>query len=87
MNEQSNQPDIEPCEDHVVDHDVPPDGGYGWICVLCCFLINAHTWGINSSYGEFLGFSLFLSTDFGDLIYRFEVKSPFCSLHESIVKV
>lgn len=26
----------------------PPDGGYGWICVACYFLINAHTWGINS---------------------------------------
>ena len=28
--------------------DVLPEGGYGWVCVLCCFLINAHTWGINS---------------------------------------
>ena len=28
--------------------DIPPDGGYGWICVACCFLINAHTWGVNS---------------------------------------
>lgn len=27
---------------------VPPDGGYGWICVACVFWINAHTWGINS---------------------------------------
>lgn len=26
----------------------PPDGGYGWVCVVCTFLINAHTWGINS---------------------------------------
>ena len=26
----------------------PPDGGYGWVCVACCFWINAHTWGINS---------------------------------------
>ena len=28
--------------------DDPPDGGYGWVCVACCFWINAHTWGINS---------------------------------------
>jgi hypothetical protein len=28
--------------------DVPPDGGYGWVCVACVFWINAHTWGINS---------------------------------------
>lgn len=24
------------------------DGGYGWVCVLCVFLANAHTWEINS---------------------------------------
>lgn len=23
----------------------PPNGGYGWVCTMCCFLINAHTWG------------------------------------------
>lgn len=28
--------------------DEPPDGGYGWVCVACVFLLNAHTWGINS---------------------------------------
>ena len=38
--------------------DEPPDGGYGWVCVACCFLINAHTWGINSSYGIFLSYYL-----------------------------
>jgi hypothetical protein len=25
--------------------DMPPDGGYGWICVGACFLINCFTWG------------------------------------------
>ncbi|VUC28942.1 unnamed protein product [Clonostachys rosea] len=28
----------------------PPNGGYGWVCTLSVFLINAHTWGINSSW-------------------------------------
>ncbi|KAB8233797.1 MCT family MFS transporter [Aspergillus alliaceus] len=37
------------------------DGGYGWICVVCVFLVNAHTWGINSSYGVFLAH--YLATD------------------------
>ncbi|KAF9895420.1 hypothetical protein FE257_000326 [Aspergillus nanangensis] len=41
--------------------DVPPDGGYGWVCVACVFWMNAHTWGINSSYGVFL--SWYLSHD------------------------
>lgn len=46
----------QPVEKEVVDS--PPNGGYGWVCVLCCFWINAHTWGINSSYGVFLQFYL-----------------------------
>ncbi|KAK1144543.1 hypothetical protein N8T08_005416 [Aspergillus melleus] len=37
------------------------EGGYGWVCVACTFLINAHTWGINAAYGVFL--SYYLSTD------------------------
>lgn len=28
--------------------DIPPDGGYGWVCTACVCLINAHTWGVNS---------------------------------------
>jgi len=32
----------------------PLDGGYGWVCVVAVFFVNAHTWGINSSYGVFL---------------------------------
>jgi MFS family permease len=34
--------------------DEPPNGGYGWVCTICCAIINAHTWGLNSSYGVFL---------------------------------
>lgn len=34
---------------HVADiEDVPPNGGYGWVCAACVFFINANTWGINS---------------------------------------
>lgn len=25
-----------------------PEGGYGWVCVICTFFVNAHTWGVNS---------------------------------------
>lgn len=24
----------------------PPDGGYGWVCVAACFIINGFTWGV-----------------------------------------
>ena len=24
----------------------PPDGGYGWVCVACCFTLNCFTWGV-----------------------------------------
>ncbi|TVY47233.1 putative transporter MCH2 [Lachnellula cervina] len=39
----------------------PPNGGYGWVCVGCTFLINAHTWGLNSAYAVFLAY--YLQTD------------------------
>ncbi|RAL17418.1 MFS general substrate transporter, partial [Aspergillus homomorphus CBS 101889] len=38
--------------------DTVPEGGYGWVCVACIFLINAHTWGINSAFGVILSFYL-----------------------------
>ncbi|PYI12434.1 MFS transporter [Aspergillus sclerotiicarbonarius CBS 121057] len=40
------------------EQHILPDGGYGWVCVACVFWINAHTWGINSSYGVFLSYYL-----------------------------
>ncbi|KAG9571214.1 hypothetical protein KCU71_g514, partial [Aureobasidium melanogenum] len=34
----------------------PPDGGYGWICVASCFLLNFSTWG--ASYGIYFSYYL-----------------------------
>ncbi|KAM0485139.1 hypothetical protein ACHAPX_001117 [Trichoderma viride] len=34
----------------------PPNGGYGWIVTIAVCIINAHTWGISSSYGVFLAY-------------------------------
>ncbi|KAK5050435.1 hypothetical protein LTR84_003716 [Exophiala bonariae] len=36
----------------------PPDGGYGWICLICCFAVNCFTWGVVASYGVFLSYYL-----------------------------
>ena len=46
--EQKLRPHSVAPEDEKYERDVPPDGGYGWVCVACVFWINAHTWGINS---------------------------------------
>ncbi|KAM0289591.1 hypothetical protein ACHAO9_005873, partial [Fusarium lateritium] len=32
----------------------PPDGGYGWIIVGSCFILNAFTWGVTASFGVYL---------------------------------
>jgi len=51
----SNSPTKESQAPHTsAEIDVPPNGGYGWVCTVCCATINAHTWGLNSSYGVFL---------------------------------
>ncbi|KUI60464.1 putative transporter MCH2 [Cytospora mali] len=34
------------------------EGGYGWVVVLTVFLINMHTWGMNSAYAVFLAYYL-----------------------------
>lgn len=34
-----------------VSQDVAPNGGFGWICVACVSVINAHTWGLNAVRG------------------------------------
>lgn len=44
----ADTPPTEIDPDEKYNRDVPPDGGYGWVCVACVFWINACTWGINS---------------------------------------
>ncbi|KAH7026734.1 MFS transporter, MCP family, solute carrier family 16, member 6 [Microdochium trichocladiopsis] len=39
----------------------PPDGGYGWVIVSACFILNGFTWGITSSFGVYL--SEYMSAD------------------------
>ncbi|KAK3996457.1 major facilitator superfamily domain-containing protein [Cladorrhinum sp. PSN332] len=34
------------------------EGGYGWAVVAACSIVNAHTWGLNSSYAVFLAYYL-----------------------------
>ncbi|KAI1398777.1 MFS general substrate transporter [Hypoxylon fuscum] len=34
------------------------EGGYGWAVIFGVFLLNAHTWGLNSSYAVFLAYYL-----------------------------
>ncbi|KAF9883919.1 hypothetical protein FE257_002662 [Aspergillus nanangensis] len=69
-----------PSESNSVDHnnaeafeDVPPNGGYGWVCTFCCFMTNVHTWGVNSSWGVILAHFLSDSTypNAGHLEYAF----------------
>ena len=54
-NKTTSPPDTHPV-------DVPPNGGYGWICVAAVATINGHTWGLNSAYAVFLAHYLSTST-------------------------
>lgn len=46
---------LEEEEEPVVDAaETIPDGGYGWLIVVACFLINFNTWGANSGFAIYL---------------------------------
>ena len=47
--------------------DDPPDGGYGWVCCIATFWINAHTWGVNSvsTIAPYRGFDCWLNPETG----------------------
>lgn len=36
--------------------DLPPDGGYGWVCCVCVTFIMFSSWGANSAFGVFLAY-------------------------------
>lgn len=38
--------------------ELPPDGGYGWVCCLCVTLIMFSSWGANSGFGVYLAYYL-----------------------------
>jgi hypothetical protein len=41
---------------------LPPNGGYGWVCTFCAFMITVHTWGVSSAWGVPLAHCLLHST-------------------------
>ena len=51
--------------------DLPPDGGYGWVCCLCVTLVMFSTWGSNSAFGVFLAYYLNNSTFAGASKYDY----------------
>ncbi|KAI1503202.1 major facilitator superfamily transporter [Biscogniauxia marginata] len=38
------------------------EGGYGWVVIFGVFILNAHTWGLNSSFAVFLAYYLKTNT-------------------------
>ncbi|KAI1175397.1 major facilitator superfamily transporter [Nemania sp. FL0916] len=67
----------EPLE-HQPEHQQPvvqedfQEGGYGWVVVVAVALINAHTWGLNSSFAVFLAYYIKTNTfETSELGYAF----------------
>lgn len=49
LSEKGVQQESESEHGESVEPERDPVSNYGWICVVCVFLINGHTWGLNSS--------------------------------------
>ncbi|KAK4128256.1 MFS general substrate transporter [Parathielavia appendiculata] len=56
--EKSTGSEESPGETNTHDNTEFKEGGYGWVVVFSVLLINAHTWGLNSSYAVFLAYYL-----------------------------
>jgi hypothetical protein len=46
LSEKGVEQELESKHEEHVERD--PVSNYGWLCVVCVFLINGHTWGLNS---------------------------------------
>ncbi|SCW02411.1 LAFE_0F05842g1_1 [Lachancea fermentati] len=57
--------------------DLPPDGGYGWVCCLCVTLVMFATWGANSGFGVFLAFYLNNAVFAGGSKYQYALIAGF----------
>lgn len=44
---ESGIPNLEHVPSATPTTDDAPDGGYGWVCVVCMLIITANTWGVN----------------------------------------
>ncbi|CAH0054572.1 unnamed protein product [Clonostachys solani] len=52
--EQDEELNVRPVQQQKEEDLNIPDGGYGWVVVVCQLLITATTWGVNGSFGVFL---------------------------------
>lgn len=49
LSEKGVEQESETDDGKTVGAERDPVSNYGWVCVVCVFLINGHTWGLNSS--------------------------------------
>lgn len=49
LSEKGVERELESEHGESVEPERDPVSNYGWVCVVCVFLINGHTWGLNSS--------------------------------------
>ncbi|GMK54781.1 hypothetical protein CspeluHIS016_0113670 [Cutaneotrichosporon spelunceum] len=54
----ASDPEDVPLDREPEDHRDYPDGGYGWVIVLCGFLLNFSTWGVNTAFAIYLAYDL-----------------------------
>jgi MFS family permease len=57
-----NDPPDTLISDATAFEDVPPNGGYGWVCTVCSFMIIVHTWGVTGAWGVILSHFISHST-------------------------